>query len=335
MNKLKNPKILWGAVAMGVVIVIAIIATIIFFTRGGTGIFNPGQIQVYFFNQGEGRLTPENRPRPYGYQEDWVAAAIGHLRFPPNSRHLSSTWPDINPLLGEEETPFFSGFYIEDGVLTAQFYDAYLEMPLVQEALFRSAFTLTMVDLPFIDSVRIQVNGIQWEEDATTIANAPAISPARLANTQFVLYMLDASGEGLVRKYYNAVGIDTRQRTRAALEALIGAYDMEDTIALIPQETRVLAVVPVTETASIYVNLSSEFLTRFSGGSAQASFMLQSIVNTVLENSIGATQVFFLIDFAREEHVPVIGDLSGAFEYDYRVMLGFVEEDEDNEDPSF
>jgi len=325
------PGIILGVVAL---ITIGSITLAIVLRRQGYDIFSTNQIQVYFFSPSEGRLYSENRPQPYGNQHDWIYATLGHLRFAPNNRRMASTWPDINPLLGEEETPFFQGFFVNDGTLVIDFYESYLEMPPLQEALFRSALTLTMVGLPFIDEVIIRINDNEWTESAQTIANAPALSAARLTDTQLVLYFIDESGSGLVRKYYDATDIDDRRQVQAALERLIEGPTVEGAITIIPPETRILAIIPVVETRSIYVNLSGEFL-RFAGGPA-ARYMIAAIVNTVIANSTdhNLRQVFFLVDFSRAQ-LPGIDDFTRGFEYDETVMVGFVPdyelEEEDEE----
>ena len=326
-NEGKRLKGMWPAIALGGVVLAALTAVILLFVLPGQGrdIFSPGpHIQVYFFSPSEGKLVSENRPQPHGYQEHWVSAAFGHLRFPPSSNRLASVWPNINPLIGVEETPFLLGFSISDHVLTADFYDSYLEMPPLQEALFRSALTLTMVNLSFIDEVVIRVNGHEWVENAETIANGPAISPAHHVNTQLPLYFIDESGEGLVREYYSAIEMDIQRRVQTALERLIEGAETEGAFSAIPPETRILAVTPV-EPNAIYVNLSSDFL-RLSGGPAQTQLMIAAIVNTVLENTApGIRQVFFLVDFSRAQ-LPGIEDFTIGFEYDETVMLGYVPE---------
>jgi len=322
-------KVFLPGIILGLVVLIAIgsLTLALVLRRQGRDIFLTNQIQIYFFDPIEGRLYSEGRPQPYGNQHDWVSAALGHLRFP-NSRRLSSTWPDINPLLGVEEIPFFMNFRMNENTLLIDFYDSYLQIPPLQEALFRSALTLTMVGLPFIDEVKIRVGDNEWIESAETIANAPSISPVRLTSTQLVLYYIDESGEGLVRTYYNTGEIDARRRAQMALQRLIDGPTTDGMFSAIPTETRILAVIPVEdETMSVYVNLSNDFL-RLVATPAQTRLIIASIVNTVLENSdTGLWQVFFLIDSSREQ-LPGIDDFTRGFVYDETVMLGFVPEDE-------
>ena len=322
-------------IVLGAVVLIAIgsVTVTLVLRRQGRDIFTPNQrqIQVYFFNTSEGRLQAEWRPQPYGNQHDWISAALGHLRFPPNNNRLASTWPNINPLIGVEETPFLLNFRMNESTLVADFYDSYLEMPPLQEALFRSAFTLTMVGLPFIDDVMIRVDGNEWVESAATIANAPDISAAQIINTQLALYFIDETGERLVREYYSAVEIEAPRRIQVALERLIEGAETEGAFSAIPPETRILAIIPVDETLSMYVNLSGDFL-RVSGSPAQTQLMIAAIVNTVLENSPPLTrQVFFLIDSSREQ-LPGIEDFTIGFEYDETVMVGHVPEYEPEAD---
>jgi len=298
---------------------------------GGRDQFFPGQMQIYFFNPAEGRLSAEGRPWPVGDENFLVASAISELSMTPTNRRLTSIWPSAPRDL---DSPFFRYPVIYDGTLIAVFCESYLEMQPLQEALFRSAFTLTMLGLPFIDNVIIRAGDAEWTESATTIANAPEISPVRLANTQFVLYFIDESGEGLIRAYYDATDVNFQQLAREALERLIEGPVTEGAISVIPSETRIRRVIPAVETASIYVNLSSEFFTRFNGSTAQANLMIASIVNTVIENSPpGARprQVFFLIDSARREEFHGVVDFDSGFEYNESVMVGFIPEEDEGE----
>lgn len=277
-------------------------------------------MQVYFFSPNEGRLYAEGRTPPPGDNYAMVMYAVRQLAQAPLSNGLTGTWPAVpyDKLLAD--------LTLDGNTLVATFYDAYMDMSPLEEALFRSAFTLTMVGMYFIDSVQINVNGSTWTESSDTIANAPSIGPARLSNTQLILYFIDESGTGLVREYYNAVDVDVQQRVRVALERLITGTDLDGAFSLVPQETRIRAVTPVSETASIYINLSSEFSSRFNGSAAQAQLMLGAVVNTVIANARGPSvqgirQVFFLIDSSRQEQFHGVSDFMRGFEYDPSLLV--------------
>jgi len=290
------------------------------------------QMQVYFFNLTDGRLEPEPRPLPaaqvtptgavFVSREQSVWAAIGHLMEPPEGSRLSRPWPDM------ELDEIFIHLSSRGQTVTAVFPQTYLEMTPLQEALFRAAFTLTMVGMDF-EEVNFQVNGHQWTESAATIANAPNVRAARFSDTQLILYFVDEYNGGLVREYYDATDVETQNRAHAALLRLIEGTTTEGLSSGIPPGTRIRGIEPAPETTSLYVNLSGEFVSGFSGSPAQAHLMISAIVNTVLANSQGPRQVFFLVDASRLETFHGVGDFMRGFEHDETVVVGFVPVEEE------
>jgi len=318
-----------AAFAFAVICVIVAVAVIM---RGNSDIFTPAQrgMQVYFFNARAGRLHSEElsiNPRDFRYSPthpgglNWVSSALANLQRPP-SGNLISTWPDTATILGYD---------LDDRTLVIIFLDSYLETPPLQEALFRSALTLTMTAGPYVDDIILHAGDSTWVESAATIDNSPEISPARLANVQVVLYLIDESGEGLIRTYYTIADANPREQVQVALERLIEGSPIEGAVSLIPADTRV-SVLSDTEIRSVYVNFSGEF-SRFSGSPAQAHLTIASIVNTVFGNSADLRQVFFLIDSVWENNFHGVSYFNRGFEYDETVMMGFVppEEEEDEE----
>jgi len=311
-------------------LVLAAVIVVVLLSRNNINLSFQGQVQVYFFSPTDGALLPEDRPRPQGNQDEWIFNIMWSLMIGPNSNRLTSVWPPHqNPEI-EDNWGIWKGWRMEDDTLVLNFDESYFLMQPLQEALFRSAVTLTMTGLGFVEEVRFVVGEAELTESSITIANAPELSPARISNTQLILYYLDASGEGLVRELYEAIDVDTnpQMRPRVALERLIEGTYAEGSINLIPPETRVRAVIRMPETNSIYVNLSGDFLSRFTGGPVQANIVIKSIVNTVLANSSGLRQVFFLIDSARVDSFHGVPYFSHAFEYDPTVMLDYVPPEE-------
>jgi len=281
-------------------------------------IFTPTQqtMRVYFFNPQAGELQAENIPITQDF--NWVLTAFENMQHPPG-RNLSSTWPEtiLPPVYAHHQQTVFLTFD-----------DAYLQLSAFDEALFRSALTLTLTAWPYIDEVIFRIGDNYRGESNATVFNAPMLSPARLANVSVVLYFVCENGDGLIRDYAIVRDANPRETELVALERLIAGPVPEGATSLLPAETRVRILRDV-ETRSIYVNLSGEFAARFSGGSAQAQFAVQSIVNTVLSNSVwDIRQVFFLIDSARESQFHGVQDFDRGFEYDESVMVGFVVEEE-------
>jgi len=316
-------------ITMAVALLIVVAGTLALWLRGS---YPVPQMQVYFFNSADGRLEYELRPWSAAYvtstgatfvsPEQSVWTAISHLMELPEGSRLSRPWPDM------ELEEIFIQLSRRGSVVTATFPEAYMEMTPLQEALFRSAFTLTMAGIG-IEEVVFHVNGQQWTESAATIANAPNVRAARLSDTQLILYFIDELGGGLVREYYDATDVDTQNRAHAALSRLIEGADTEGLTSGIPPDTRIRGIEPAIETPSLYINLSGEFVTGFSGSPAQAQLMIAAIVNTVLANPQGPRQVFFLVDWSRLETFHGVGDFMRGFEYDETVMVGFVAEEEE------
>ena len=318
-----------GLIGILATIAIGIAIAVVMYNRTVGG---AGHMQIFYFNQSMGRLEAEGRPWPtddvdfwFASQDGfwdidvqifWVASAMGQLSYPPSNSQLATVWP-----AWDVEVPFFHYFTIKDGILAASFYDDYLTMAPLEEALFRSAFTLTMLGLPFVDEVVIRAGGMEWNDTHETIANNPTISATWLANTELVLYFVEETSDSirLVREYYSAIGVDIQQRPLVALERLLDESPREGILAPMPEDTGIIAVIPAPEIFSIYVNLSGDFMNRFIGSPVQARFMLQAIVNTLIENSGSpptARQVFFLIDSARHEEFHGVMHFDRGFEYD-------------------
>jgi germination protein M len=239
----------------------------------------------------------------------------------PINPSLSRIWPHV------DFADFFRGFYFDGVVLIVMFSDLYREMSPLEEALFRSAFTLTMVGMGFIETVELHIEGAEgvlptvYRETSRTIANSPPVSPTMLSSGQFTLFFIDESGEGLVTEIYEATDVDQHQRERFLIQRLIEGPSNEGTFSAIPEGTRVRDVTP-DAVAGVYVNLSREFLTQFSGSSTQARMMLYSIINTLTFN-LGHRRVHFLIEAERLEQFHGVVDFHLGFTFDETMMLDY------------
>ncbi|MCL2216585.1 MAG: GerMN domain-containing protein [Defluviitaleaceae bacterium] len=299
---------------------------------------------IYFFNVGEGRLEPEFRFLPYplpGGTLSMVDMALVNMINEPDRTALSRVWPEDIEL-----RELITGLEMQGNTLVVTFSEAYRKMGALEEALFRSAFTLTMVGLPHIEEVKIRVaygnedgeiGWDEWFESAGTIANDPSISPMRISNATFGLFFVDEAGEGLVVETYFAEGVNVRQRALASLERLIeGPSDPDFLPAVsIPTGTRVRNVIEVAAGGDIYVDLSAEF-NRFGGTAAQAELLIASIVNTLIESIIPgggrARRVFFFIDSIRYEEFHGVSDFHLYFTFDETLVLGYGEDEYEYED---
>jgi germination protein M len=278
-------------------------------------------LPVYFFNAAQGGLQAEYRELPHGDSSARIDAALRYFFGTPENSSLARTWPSEIAFLD-----FVTDIFLEDGILVTTFSEHYDEMPPIDEVLFRAAFTLTMTGLPYIDGIMFRANENEFFETAETIANNPYISPARRTAEDITLFFVDETGEGLVTEVYSAADVNVHTRAQEILEKLIERQNAQGILPLIPAETRVRDVL-IELDGGIYVDLSPEFHSRFSGNATHAYLMLQSITHTMLENIPGPPRrVFFLIDSERWEDFHGVNDFNLGFTIDETIMLGALEE---------
>ncbi|MCL1883505.1 MAG: GerMN domain-containing protein [Defluviitaleaceae bacterium] len=321
-------KIIMAAVAL----VAASGAAIFFIIERGSDDDMRGRIPIYFFNAAQGQMEAEFRDMPQGSPDIRIDAALRYFTSAPDSNALKMAWP-----VGFEFTELVADIFLEEivrevsaenyvyeQILITEFTDMYDEISPIDAAVFRSAFTLTMVGLPYIDGVMFRTYDDEWVEYAETIANNPFISSARRTVEEFTLFFVDESGEGLITATYLENDVDLLRRIQIAIELLIQGQNEPGIMPLIPAETRVRPIIIEMDALGIYVDFSSEFHRNFMGTSAQAHMMLQSITHTVLENHRGThTRVFFLIDSERWDDFHGVSDFNLGFTMDESFLLGY------------
>ena len=318
--------------AIGAVLII--FAVVFFLLRGGVPDDSERVLfPVYFFNAEEGRLVSELREMPQR------AAEEGEIALITGAFHQMYGMPYDGSLMRAVPWGIIRGDYIVnmalvEGVLTLdilrvvqpagrELVSPSVIMTPVEEVILRSAVTLTMLGLPYVDSVEfIMPDGETFTETSASIANAPFISPARRTAETFTLFFVCESGDGLFTKVYEATYVNSHMRERYIMEQLIVGQQAEGVMPLIPPETQVRDASTESD-VGIYVNLSAEFSSRFNGNAAQARLMLQSIAHTMIENST-LRHVFFLIESDRQEEFHGVPYFNLRFTIDETAMACFV-----------
>ena len=315
--------------AAGGLLVLTVAVAVFVYFLVGVQQQNENYVMVYFFNAAEGSLEAERRVVPTEWEltgdDLLLTAAFNFVMRAPKSGALTQPWPDMSSYR----------YFLDGDKLVVEFGESYLELEPLTEAMFRSALTLTMVDLPFVNSVEIRLitdyGELErvFEESAATIANAPSISPALQSDQTFTLFFIDESGEGLIYESYVAPAVNLHFRNQVILETLIANQSTQGVLPSIPPETRVLSVNEHREAFAIYVNLSSEFFTRFGGGPSEARLMIASIANTLIENAAGSQlrRVYFFIESERREDFHGVAEFDLGFAFDETLIVGFTYEE--------
>jgi len=331
-------------IASSVIAGVCILALIIFFVVRNSSQYL-SRMPVFFFNVLEGQFVPESRPWPCTstnrYQ--WIETAMDYMTSNPNRGNLTSVWPNIpkNELIENmyfqclcneykycDECSYDGCFFCSvcPNILVIEFSELYNNIPPLDEALFRSALTLTITGFEFVDSIIFKSPTSERLESMSSISTDP-LSPIRLSSATFNLYFMHESGGGLVRETRTVQSSDAQRRSESILKELIRGPSTPGLVALIPPETQVHFTRLETGINTIYVALSSDFVSRFNGNTHQARMMIYSITHTVLNDisAQGVWQVVFLVDWLRHDEFHGVSDFSSPFMTSERNMLDFVE----------
>ena len=349
----KYRKLLIGGLGIAGVLIMAVATVFIVYYMRATG---TDRMYVYHFNAGAGRFESVARPWPEGDEDAQIRAVLGSLFANPQEASLTSTWPEM-----EFETAFWeflTDIFLYEGTLVARFSEMYHEIPPLEEALFRMAFTMTFERLDFVNGVKIVVDEGEWrdilrliagehdydyeehdpEEVAEriaerlqalltpeSIANDPTISPARLTSRTFNLHFIDESGEGLVIETFRESGFDLHNWESIIIQRLIEGPSPESGLggafSAIPPETVVRG--HRADGPAIYINLSSDFNARFSGSPTLANLMIHTIVNSLTHTIPSYQRVHFLIESVRMEQFHGVPYFDQAFVRDDSLMLAY------------
>ena len=281
--------------------------------------YDDDRVAVYFFNEMNHRLQGEFIARPQGAYVQQLHALITQMQEAPQHMMLRSLWPNV-PLYSVD---------LDDGIAILLFANSYVNLPPLEEALFRSALVLTLTSLPFVQAVEMRAADTDWyiREVRDNIANNPGISPARMATSMFTLFYVSACGTGLVAVPYRGE-FDTQHRERFIVQRLIDGppADMEGMVGTIPADTNIIRV--NVEHGNAYVNLSGEFHSRFLGDADASRLMIYSIVNSLTYNVGHVRSVTFLIDSRRMERFHGVGNFHSSFEWDGVFLLNDQEDEQ-------
>jgi len=322
--------------ALGVLCAIASIAIIIFVVTWRS--HGDSDIHVYHFNQSTLMLEGEARQLPEG--DSLFEAVIGFMHTGPQSGGLTSTWPLEYAPYPED---LIQDIVVDSSTLLAFFSDVYNDIPPLTQALFKTAFVHTMRSLtrsafPYVSDIKLLIPGNDFVNDEDDpfypwqvlynsnfgVYNDPLLSPAMQSVHTFTdLHFVDETGTGLIVVSHTSDDIDTRLLHRAeyALELLIRGLEPEGAQFPIPRETHILDM--THEGSTLFLDLSADFVNRFTGNQQMAELMIYSIVNTLTAFS-AITNVAFMIDTRLIETFHDVEDFNLPFSSDDSFLLEYI-----------
>lgn len=188
------------------------------------------------------------------------------------------------------------------------------------------AIVYTLTDLDFIDQVTIYADGelivnSEGEELKTlsrdNVVNNPIINPEKTNRRTVMLYFSDENADVLKAEERSIEVKQSLTLEYQIVEQLILGPTTEGLYATVPSETKIRDI--KTEDGICYVNLSSEFVTKHSGGSSGEVMTIYSIVNSLTElNTVNKVQ--FLIEGEKVNEFKGHLDFSKTFERDSKLI---------------
>ena len=172
------------------------------------------------------------------------------------------------------------------------------------ELIARYSIVKTLCGMDGIDKVSITVEG-------KPLLNSQGVAVGALGENDIVF--TQSSSENVTQKYMTLYFADddahlTAERRKATLvdnsiektvvAEIIKGPDGGNAYATVPKDTKVLSV--ETKEGICFVNLSEDFINKFSGGTTEATMAIYSIVDSLTELP-DIDKVQFLIDGVKEE----------------------------------
>lgn len=265
---------------------------------------------VYYIEENGITLKKMNVSLPDGTKEEKAEYLLNQLINPPAGK--------ASPVCDGTKINYIK---IEDEIATVDFSKEFTDTKNPKYTLSPAAVAKTLCSLDFISGVNILVDGMPaLGIDGTPIGlimksdimddegNSVALK------TTVSLYFGDSMGEGLVTERRNVEIPSSSTVERVIVDEIIKGPLVSNNISVIPQGVKVLSV--ETKNRVCFVNLSKEFIDKFSGGSSGEILTIYSIVNSLTElDTVGSVQ--FLIEGEKKDSLshmainePIVRDKS-------------------------
>lgn len=216
----------------------------------------------------------------------------------------------------------FGTYWIDNKIAYVNIFYKDMEKPLEDYDILmcRGAIVWTLTELDFIDGVCLIVNGkpimtasgeyigVLTRDDF--VIDASDISTEPLDEVMVKLYFANSESTGLEVEQRKIVVNPNQELGRYVVEELIKGPLSDSLKKTVPPETKVLDIKVVDKVC--YVDFSSDFILKHSGGTSQELLTIYSIVNS-LTSLDGIEKVQFLIDGEKQTSFKGTIDFSVQF----------------------
>lgn len=250
---------------------------------------NEVEINVYFKNSKSGELIAETI-KYTGSQNtvDMANFAMKKLIEGPNDKKNERILPT---------NLTFKEVVVKEEMAMVDFSKAFTRFSGPTELMARFSVVQTLCDIPGITAVLITVEGKPLVSNSTgnevgVISKKDIVLQVNPADTTDVkLYFATSNARSLKAEQRKVITLDTISIEKTIVNELIKGPSSHELISTIPSGTKLLNI--ETKDGVCYVNLSEEFVTKFSGGSGVLN--VYSIVNSLCGTE-SVTSVQILIE---------------------------------------
>lgn len=271
-----------------------ILIIVLSFAAGGcskkTNLDNFTNVNLYFANAEKNDLKAESRPiENISDKTKYVESVLTELLKGPSDSSLERIIPEKTRLIDAKA---------ENSLVTVNLSKAYLSEDGTDNILARYSIANTLFEISGISEVKIFVDGVEIKnslgEPIGTISKSNVVKNSEDLTQKSIsvtLYFADDDAN-LVTERRSAPIIDNSVEKTIVTELLKGPEN-DKLNATIPQGTRLISV--ETKENVCFVNFSSEFVTKHSGGSTGEALTVYSIVNSLTELK-NVDKVQFLVE---------------------------------------
>ena len=256
-----------------------------------TGNMMEHETEIYYADAGRKALAPEKVKIQVNTIDELHEAVLSKMLEDPSSQSHMRIIPKGTKLLGTE---------LKASVLSINFSkEIYVENE-SESILIRTAILRTMTAMSEINAIELLVEGEKMKntygEEIGILNKDDIVYETELETEEkkyIKLYFSDLKAEHLIAEAREITVSQKETMEMRIIKELIKGPVNPNLTKTIPQETKILSV--ETKEGICFVNLSQEFKTRHSGGSAGEIMTIYSIVNslTELEN---VDKVQFLVE---------------------------------------
>ncbi len=290
-----------------------ILIIVLSFAAGGcskkTNLDNFTNVNLYFANAEKNDLKAESRPiENISDKTKYVESVLTELLKGPSDSSLERIIPEKTRLIDAKA---------ENSLATVNLSKAYLSEDGTDNILARYSIANTLFEISGISEVKIFVDGVEIKnssgEPIGTISKSNVVKNSEDLTQKSIsvtLYFADDDAN-LVTERRSAPIIDNSVEKTIVTELLKGP-ESDKLNATIPPGTRLISV--ETKENVCFVNFSSEFVTKHSGGSTGEALTVYSIVDSLTELK-NVDKVQFLVEGNKIDVYKHL-EFNGPFERD-------------------